>query len=143
MKNKGLFLFLVRFLAVVTFSSPILADEETTQTDIGTLDKESAAKAFPSKPPYSPYAGCDFPTRPFFGDTHVHTSFSMDAGAFGCRLGPGDAYRPEFRAARDQSGDARNAKNSLLARWDKRRKMAASLGFEPKQYRTVSNMKKR
>ncbi len=36
---------------------------------------------------YSPYADRDFPTRPFFGDTHLHTSFSMDAGAFGARLG--------------------------------------------------------
>jgi hypothetical protein len=32
-------------------------------------------------------------TRVFFGDTHLHTSFSMDAGAFGARLGPRDAYR--------------------------------------------------
>ena len=48
---------------------------------------------FPAKPPYSPYAGRDFPTRPFFGDTHLHTSFSMDAGAFGARIGPRDAYR--------------------------------------------------
>jgi Protein of unknown function (DUF3604) len=45
------------------------------------------------KPPYSPYVDRDFPTRPFFGDTHLHTSFSMDAGAFGARLGPKDAYR--------------------------------------------------
>lgn len=42
---------------------------------------------------YSPYAGRKFPTRPFFGDTHVHTSYSMDAGAFGARLGPAEAYR--------------------------------------------------
>ena len=42
---------------------------------------------------YSPYADRKFPTRPFFGDTHLHTSFSMDAGAAGCRLGPRDAYR--------------------------------------------------
>ncbi len=69
---------------------PVLAQ---MQTDVGTLDKEQAAKAFPSKSPYSPYAGHDFPTRPFFGDTHTHTSFSMDAGAFGARLGPADAYR--------------------------------------------------
>ena len=62
-------------------------------SDAGTLDKESAARAFPDKPPYSPYAGRNFPTRPYFGDTHTHTSFSMDAGAFGCRLGPRDAYR--------------------------------------------------
>jgi Protein of unknown function (DUF3604) len=62
-------------------------------TDVGTLDETSAKEAFPAKPPYSPYAGRSFLTRPFFGDTHVHTSFSMDAGAFGCRLGPADAYR--------------------------------------------------
>jgi uncharacterized protein DUF3604 len=93
MKNKNILQLLVRFFAIVAFSSPILAAEETAQTDIGTLDKEAAEKAIPSKPPYSPYAGRNFPTRPFFGDTHVHTSFSMDAGAFGCRLGPVDAYR--------------------------------------------------
>ena len=48
---------------------------------------------YPAKPPYSPYAGRNFPTRPFFGDTHLHTSFSMDAGAFGARSDPRDAYR--------------------------------------------------
>ena len=42
---------------------------------------------------YSPYAAQSFPSRPYFGDTHLHTSFSMDAGAFGCRIGPRDAYR--------------------------------------------------
>ncbi|HRI89043.1 MAG TPA: DUF3604 domain-containing protein, partial [Candidatus Hydrogenedentes bacterium] len=42
---------------------------------------------------YSPYAGRSFPTRAYFGDTHLHTSFSMDAGAFGCRLSPRDAYQ--------------------------------------------------
>ena len=30
---------------------------------------------------------------PFFGDTHLHTSFSMDCRAFGARLGPREAYR--------------------------------------------------
>lgn len=58
-----------------------------------TLDRETAAKAFPEKSIYSPYAGRNFPTRPYFGDTHLHTGFSMDAGAFGARLTPSDAYR--------------------------------------------------
>ncbi len=62
------------------------------QTDTGALDKEKASKVFPSKPPYSPYVGRNYPTRPFFGDTHLHTSFSFDAGAFGARLTPRDAY---------------------------------------------------
>jgi hypothetical protein len=61
--------------------------------DSGTLTEGEAAKLYPDKPVYSRYAGRDFPTRPFFGDTHLHTSFSMDAGAFGARLGPREAYR--------------------------------------------------
>src|ERR1700730_7768155 len=65
--------------------------QDKAVTDIGTLDKQSAEKAF--KKPYSPYAGRNYPTRPFFGDTHLHTSYSFDAGAFGCRLGPKEAYR--------------------------------------------------
>jgi hypothetical protein len=60
--------------------------------DVGSPSKEEIEKALP-KPPYSPYVNRDFPTRPFFGDTHLHTSFSMDAGAFGARLGPKEAYR--------------------------------------------------
>ena len=64
--------------AAAAVAVPVLAQ---VQTDVGTLDKEQAAKSFPSKSPYSPYAGRDFPTRPLFGDTHTHTSFSMDAGA--------------------------------------------------------------
>ena len=61
--------------------------------DTGPLDKEKAEAAHKRPVPYSPYADRDFPTRPFFGDTHLHTSFSMDAGAFGARLTPRDAYR--------------------------------------------------
>jgi hypothetical protein len=42
---------------------------------------------------YSPYAGRNFPTFPLWGDTHLHTGNSFDAGAFGNRLTPFDAYR--------------------------------------------------
>ena len=31
--------------------------------------------------------------RPLFGDTHLHTALSFDAGAAGARLGPREAYR--------------------------------------------------
>lgn len=67
--------------------------QEAVHTDIGDIDKEKAARVFAKQRPYSPYADRNFPTRPFFGDTHLHTSFSMDAGAFGARIGPRDAYR--------------------------------------------------
>ncbi|MBW2243869.1 MAG: DUF3604 domain-containing protein [Deltaproteobacteria bacterium] len=42
---------------------------------------------------YSPYAERDFPGMVYWGDTHLHTSFSMDAGAFGNRLGLDEAYK--------------------------------------------------
>lgn len=58
----------------------------------GAATKENVGIATPDQP-YSPYADRNFPTRPFFGDTHLHTAFSMDAGAFGARLTPRDAYR--------------------------------------------------
>jgi len=42
---------------------------------------------------YSPYPGQDYPNQVFYGDTHLHTSYSTDAGMVGCTLGPEDAYR--------------------------------------------------
>jgi hypothetical protein len=60
--------------------------------DLGEVDQKAAAKAF-KKPGYSPYAGRNFPTRPYFGDTHLHTAISLDAGAVGANVGPETAYR--------------------------------------------------
>src|SRR3954462_6537216 len=82
---------LAAFCAASVCATTVAAEDQTT--DIGTLDKETADKAFATKPPYSPYAGRNFPTRPYFGDTHTHTSYSMDGGAFGAGLGAKDAYR--------------------------------------------------
>jgi hypothetical protein len=42
---------------------------------------------------YSPYAGRQTALTPLWGDTHLHTDASMDAGAFGNRLGLDEAYR--------------------------------------------------
>jgi hypothetical protein len=54
---------------------------------------ETLEGAFKSQQHYSPYAGRNFPTQVYWGDTHLHTGMSMDAGAFGARLNPKDAYR--------------------------------------------------
>ena len=43
--------------------------------------------------PYSPYVDKSFPTKVLFGDVHVHTGLSGDAGGGGTRLMPRDAYR--------------------------------------------------
>ncbi|MBL4768934.1 MAG: DUF3604 domain-containing protein, partial [Rhodobacteraceae bacterium] len=43
--------------------------------------------------PYSPYANRGFPDDVYFGETHVHTALSADAGGGGTTLLPRDAYR--------------------------------------------------
>jgi hypothetical protein len=55
--------------------------------------QESMEKAWPTQTRFSPYAGRNFPGQVYWGDTHLHTSMSFDAGAFGARLDPYDAYR--------------------------------------------------
>ena len=68
--------------------------KQPTQEAAGTVSRDAAAKAT-----YSPYIDGDHgPTpddgmRPYFGDTHLHTSYSTDAGMIGNTLGPEDAYR--------------------------------------------------
>ncbi|MHC4926184.1 MAG: DUF3604 domain-containing protein, partial [Planctomycetota bacterium] len=42
---------------------------------------------------YSPYAARDFPNEILWGDSHLHTGISFDAGASGCILMPEQAYR--------------------------------------------------
>ncbi|KAA0253047.1 DUF3604 domain-containing protein [Acidobacteria bacterium ACD] len=74
-------------LGLVLVGRPLLAQ------DAGEHDPAAVERGFSKTTPYSPYAGRDYPTRPLFGDTHLHTAFSMDAGAFGAKIGPVDAYR--------------------------------------------------
>lgn len=42
---------------------------------------------------YSPYINDTYPDNVYYGDTHLHTSYSTDAGFFGNRIGPDEAYR--------------------------------------------------
>ncbi len=51
-----------------------------------------SAQAAP-KAPYSPYANPQHAQRLYWGDTHLHTSYSSDAGMIGNTLGPAEAYR--------------------------------------------------
>jgi len=84
---------------------PLAAQENVpTQEDLQGI--------FPKKPAYSPYADRHFPERVYWGDTHLHTSFSMDPGAFGCRLTPPDAYR----FAKGQEVTASSGQRVRLAR---------------------------
>jgi len=83
----------------------------TSAQDVGTPDAEALEKTY-SERPYSPWAGGAVPNRVFWGDTHLHTSYSMDAGAFGNRLGPEEAYR----FARGEEVESTTAGPARLAR---------------------------
>ncbi len=54
---------------------------------------DTTAWAFERTEERQPCTAHDSLRRPFFGDTHVHTSFSFDAMGQGVRTGPRDAYR--------------------------------------------------
>jgi len=45
-----------------------------------------------SRSEFSPYVGREYPTHVFWGETHLHTAVSVDAGTM-CRVGQEDAYR--------------------------------------------------
>ena len=55
-------------------------------------DEEQISKNF-DKAGYSPYAGRNFSTNVYFGDTHLHTSLSGDAFGFGNKINDVDALR--------------------------------------------------
>ena len=54
--------------------------------------EESLSGLYPGKT-YSPYAMRAFPDKVYWGDTHLHTALSADAGLFGNTLGLEEAYR--------------------------------------------------
>jgi len=85
----------VRYLALAVLGATLVAtpDDASAQLPVPPDANEALANAFPGQNNYSPYAGRNFPTAVFWGDTHVHTGMSMDAGAFGARLLPDDAHR--------------------------------------------------
>ena len=54
---------------------------------------ETLKEAFPAQKSYSPYAGRNFPTRVFWGDTHLHTSARWTPAPSAPASGLEDAYR--------------------------------------------------
>ncbi len=60
--------------------------------DAGTPDPDLLTRVYPGKA-YSPYAERAFPNNVFWGETHLHTGLSLDAGLFGNILGHEDAYK--------------------------------------------------
>ena len=71
------------FAACTLWAVPALAQDVLPPRDLVTAPKAE----------YSPYVEDHFPNRVFFGDTHLHSSWSTDAGMAGASLGPDEAYR--------------------------------------------------
>ena len=67
--------------AILALTLPALADQLPTKEGISAAEKQ-----------YSPYAGRSFPTQVFWGDTHLHTAVSVDAGTM-CTVEQEDAFR--------------------------------------------------
>jgi len=78
-----------KFAALACLSAVSLASFGQDAGDGKPADPEK----FYKKPGYSPYAGRVFPERPLWGDQHVHTGWSVDAGISGTTLTPEDAVR--------------------------------------------------
>ena len=57
-----------------------------------TVPQKDDIAAGIGKAQYSPYAGRNYPTAVFWGDTHLHTAVSVDAGTMN-RIGQEDAFR--------------------------------------------------
>jgi len=86
---------ILRTLTIIGFAflaAALLAPSPAPASDIGGADIEVLKGLYPGET-YSPYAQRSFPSRVFWGETHLHTGVSLDAGLFGNILGHEDAYR--------------------------------------------------
>jgi len=82
MTRRLIMTLVILTLAVTTL--PALAQDQIPSKD-AVVEKYA-------KKEYSPYVGREYPTRVFWGETHLHTAVSVDAGTM-CRVGQEDAYR--------------------------------------------------
>lgn len=78
--------FAVSLMIATLFGSLAIAQ------DIGYPAHEAVEGLYTGKT-YSPYAKRNFPSNVYWGETHLHTGLSLDAGLFGCVLDHDDAYQ--------------------------------------------------
>lgn len=72
---------------VICFSNQVYAESQAKLLGAHTPPPEKLASE------YSPYPKQDFPNQVFFGDTHLHTAYSADAGLAMATTTPDDAFR--------------------------------------------------
>jgi len=90
--KKSLCKSLLAVVAITALTLPgmTMASDKNIGTEAGTLDVENVAH---NAPDYSPFIDRHVPDRVLWGDTHLHTKLSLDAGFFGNTLGPEEAWR--------------------------------------------------
>ena len=104
MKRSALSFTLTAALTLLVIPHAFSQEYTPTKDDIaGALDMQA----------FSPYAGRSYPTKVLFGDTHLHTAISVDAGTMN-RLGQEDAYR--FARGEEITTTGRPARQALSAR---------------------------
>ncbi len=100
----------IGFIVAVLVAS-LTATAGSAQIPPPGAGKDGVAQRYTGRS-YSPYAERDFADQVYWGDTHLHTSFSMDAGAFGDRL----AHEPAYRFARGEQVTASGGLKVRLSR---------------------------
>ena len=84
---KKLSLLSTLFLAIT-----LLVAQENNNAPCMHMSEDDAAN-IRSGNHYSPYAGRNFPTQVYWGETHLHTDNSLDARGFGAMVDPDEAFR--------------------------------------------------
>jgi hypothetical protein len=88
--KKAVMLSILAIICALSIATGVHAQDEDP---VGLTPTPEDAAGIGKKPNYSPYAGRNFPTRVYWGDTHLHTRNSLDARGFGVTLGPEEAFR--------------------------------------------------
>ena len=77
---------------ITALASALICAGSLQASDMGAPNNAVIEGLYPGET-YSPYAQRNFPSQVFWGDTHLHTGLSLDAGLFGNTLGPEEAWR--------------------------------------------------
>jgi hypothetical protein len=83
---------MIGLVAVALLVGSVRAQDASHDSTAGQVDPKAISRGKLGPRSFSPYASRHFPTNVYWGDEHVHTGWSFDAG-FMCTLGPDEALR--------------------------------------------------